>query len=289
MRPPTARDHGGQLVANWVEVFAGPIIRHYAETAWPETLLLDGTAFKVPDPVTGKQKLAFWVLAAYGYPAGARRGSLWALMASPQGAQADWLRLLSTLDGAPTVVIADDAGAAASGAKLRWGSRGELFITRCEWHLRDNALKLMKAHGLGAGSPQRALLGAAFTSPAGWQAFKDAAARYRHLAEWVARNDAVVTEQVACRHLRPAHHSLAAVEAVLAHASQRVERRVFLLRNEARTNLLLGLMRLDINGLADEQSYRSIIRRHLVACQGQPPPQLEIVDPRGQPSLRPRT
>jgi hypothetical protein len=287
-RRPTARDDGGQLVANWVEVFADQIIGHYAERAWPETLLLDGTAFRVPEPVTGKQKLAFWVLAAYGYPAGARRGSLWALMASPQGAQGDWLRLLSAFDGAPTMVIADDAGAAAAGARLRWAGQDQPAITRCEWHLRDNALKLMGAYGLGPGSALQALLGSAFTSPAGWQAFKDKAAPYRHLAAWVARNNGVVTTQVARRHLLPAHHSLAAVEATLAHVGQRIERRVPLLRNEARTNLLLGLMRLDVNGLADERSYRSIIRRHLDAHQGKPAPQLEILDPRGLPSLRPR-
>jgi hypothetical protein len=146
----------------------------------------------------------------------------------------------------------------------------------------------MVAHGLGAASAPRKLLASAFTSPAGWQAFKDAATPYRHLNAWAERNDGVVSAQVACRHLLPAHHSLAAVEAVLAHVCQRIERRAYLLRNEPRTNLLLGLMRLDLNGLADERSYRSIIRRHLVACQGKPPPQLTIVDPRGLPSLRPR-
>ncbi len=249
-RPPTAQDDGGQLVANWVEVFAGSIIAHYAETAWPETLLLDATAFRVPDAATGRQKLAFWVLAAYGYPAGARRGSLWALMASPQGAQADWLRLLSAHDGAPAMVIADDAGAAAAGARLRWAGHEQPAITRCEWHLRDNALKLMVAHGLSADSTLHTLLGGAFTSPAGWHVFKDAASPYRNLAAWAARNDGVVTAQVARRDALPAHHSLAAVEAVLAHVGQRIERRAFLLRNEARTNLLLGLMRLDLNGLA---------------------------------------
>ena len=122
----------------------------------------------------------------------------------------------------------------------------------------------------------------------GIQAFKDAAAPYRHLAAWVARNDGAVTAQVARRHLLAAHHSLAAVEAVLTHVGQHIDRRVPLLRNEARTNLLLGLMRLDLNGLADERSYRSIIRRHLAACHGKPPPQLEIVDPKGLPSLRRR-
>ena len=287
-RPPTARDDGGQLVANWVEVFAGSIISHYAETAWPETLLLDATAFKVPDLATGKQKLAFWVLAAYGYPAGAPRGSLWALMASPQGAQADWLRLLSVLDGAPAMVITDDSGTAAAGARLRWAAEERPAITRCEWHLRDNALKLMVAHGLGAASAPRKLVASAFTSPARWQAFNHAATPHRNLAAWVARNDGVVTAQVARRQVLPAHHSLAAVEAALAHVGQRIERRAYLLRNEARTNLLLGLMRLDLNGPADERSYPSIIRRHLVACQGEPAPQLTIVDPRGFPSLRPR-
>jgi hypothetical protein len=38
---------------------------------------------------TGGTSLAFYVLAAYGYAAGERRGRTWALRAPPQGRQPD--------------------------------------------------------------------------------------------------------------------------------------------------------------------------------------------------------
>ena len=66
-----------------------------------------------------------------------------------------------------------------------------------------------------------------------------------------------------------------------------LDARRFYLRNEARTNLLVGLMRLHVNGVADERSYAAIIRRTLEASAGSTPPQLAITDPRDRPSLRP--
>jgi hypothetical protein len=61
-RTSTKADGGGQLVANWVEVFGPGILTEHTEHAWPETLLLDATDFKIPDRKTGRLKVA------KGYP-----------------------------------------------------------------------------------------------------------------------------------------------------------------------------------------------------------------------------
>jgi hypothetical protein len=60
---------GGQLVANWVEVFAPGILAARAEHTWRDTLLLDSTDFRFTDPKIGRLTVAFNVFAAYGYRA----------------------------------------------------------------------------------------------------------------------------------------------------------------------------------------------------------------------------
>jgi hypothetical protein len=86
MRARNRRDRcecGAQLVANWVEVL-GPVVgEEYAETSWPETVVLDSTWFTVTNRRTGSTTQAFAVLAVHGYPAGAKRGRSWALRATP--------------------------------------------------------------------------------------------------------------------------------------------------------------------------------------------------------------
>lgn len=67
-----------------------------------------------------------------------------------------------------------------------------------------------------------------------------------------------------------------------------LQARRFCFRNAARTNLLVGLMRLELNGQANERHYAEIIRDHLQARGAQPGRQLAITDTRGTYSLRPR-
>jgi hypothetical protein len=112
-------EQGGALVAEWLDLLAPVVLDAHAERAWPETLVLDNTWFMVENHRTHRQTLAFHVLGAYGYPAGARRGRVWALHASHQATQADWEAFLRTLDVSepPKLVITD--GNAAIGNAVR--------------------------------------------------------------------------------------------------------------------------------------------------------------------------
>jgi hypothetical protein len=287
-RAPTRADDGGQLVANWVEVFAPAILAVHAEEAWPDTLLLDSTDFKIRDPKTDRLVVAFNVLAAYGYPV-VGRGRLWAVTVSPTATKNDWLRLLSGIDGVgPRKVITDSAGATAAAVRLRWPDAPTPFFSRCEWHLRDNAAALMTTYQLaGDASPEMALLNKAFRSEAGWLAFREMASSYPNLDYWAATQHDQVGAQTRVREQLPAHYSVSAIEPPLSAIRAMLDARRFYLRNEARTNLLVGLMRLHVNGVADERSYAAIIRRTLEASAGSTPPQLAITDPRDRPSLRP--
>ncbi len=64
-RPLLEGSWGGNTVAEWVDNFAPVVLAEYAETAWPETLVLDSTRFMVTDTRTQATSLAFNVLGAY--------------------------------------------------------------------------------------------------------------------------------------------------------------------------------------------------------------------------------
>ena len=51
---------GAQLVANWTEVLSPVVAAQFAETEWPETVVLDATWFMVTNRRTGDTTQAFW-------------------------------------------------------------------------------------------------------------------------------------------------------------------------------------------------------------------------------------
>jgi hypothetical protein len=58
----------GQLVADWVEVFAPVVFEPHRPSAWPTagSLLVDDLPFSVRDPATGRFRIAFRVFCAAG-------------------------------------------------------------------------------------------------------------------------------------------------------------------------------------------------------------------------------
>lgn len=52
-RDPLPGSGSGQMVAEWVDVWAPSILAAYAETEWPETLVLDSTDFSWTTPALG--------------------------------------------------------------------------------------------------------------------------------------------------------------------------------------------------------------------------------------------
>ena len=62
----------GQLVADWVEVFAPVVFESQRPVAWPTagSLLLDDLPFSVRDPQSGRFRIAFRVSALLASEAG---------------------------------------------------------------------------------------------------------------------------------------------------------------------------------------------------------------------------
>lgn len=273
---------GAQLVANWVEVL-GPVVgAAHAESIWPETVVLDATWFMVTNTALGTTTRAFEVLGAYGYPADGA-GRTWALRASPQARQTDWVALLRSLPGEPRLVVCDDAAAIHNAVAKVWPNA---FVKLCEHHLRAGAIKAMRPYGITSfGHPAMALLNDAFRSPAGWSAFKKGV-KGIGIDRWIHSYDQAVKDQTKRRAKLPDHHSTGALDEVLAKVREFMEPRAFCYRNAERTNRMLELVRLRLNRADDPLAYAAAIRAHLDANGGRVARQGSIRDPRGQYSLR---
>ena len=171
----------GQLVADWVEVFAPVVFEPHRPSAWPTagSLLLDDLPFSVRDPATGRFRIAFRIFCAVGFEQG--RLKLWRVEAFPDASQANWEAFLRTLEEAPPRVVCDNHSG-LNGAVRAVFPNAELYL--CEWHLRHALERLMAK--IRTEQQHRAAIDAllprieaAFTGPSFWRPF----VRDAHAAE----------------------------------------------------------------------------------------------------------
>ena len=216
-----------QMVGNWVEVLAPIVTAPYAETAWPETIVCDGTEFWGTHPETGAKMLLFCVLAVFGYDAGATRGRLWALHATHHKNADAWGEVLNQLPGTPRLVVSDDDRAIKNAVEARWPQTtpqrnwssvaAEPFWLSCEHHLRANAIERAETYGhFDRNDPVISRLTSAFTSLPGWLALRRAISSDEvGLDEWWLGVDAQVRAQTIWRSRLPQHYANGAVERAL--------------------------------------------------------------------------
>lgn len=130
-------------------------------------------------------------------------------------------------------------------------------------------------------------LNTAFRDQDGWDTFtatitpKQAAA-----TKWVALVLERVEFQTSVRHLLPEHCTTAGAEAAAAQLRTMLEQRSFSLRNKDRTNRLLDLMRLHLNGRDDASHYHRALRSAAESSAGRGGRQGRNRDTRGAPTLR---
>ena len=287
----------GQLVGDWVEIFAPVVFEPHRRSAWPDegSLLLDDIPFPVRDPAGGRFRIAFKVFCAAGFEAG--RLKLWRLEAFASKSQADWERFLGRLGGAPPRVVCDNDRGLTSAVAARF-PQAEVYL--CEWHLRHALERLMEK--IHRSEPQhRAAIDAllprtqpAFTGLTFWRPFvRDAhAAGIPRLSDWLEGNGRIVAEQFARRGLRsqrPAEKPLSTspLDGLTEPIRAALHPRRYGLKNRERTNRLLLLMQLHANRVEDPLAYATDIRAWLEANGGRPrTPRRAVADPAGQPSLR---
>lgn len=287
----------GQLVADFVEVFAPIVFEPYRRWEWPtDTLVLDSSPFRVRDflpdgrPRAGG-KVAFNVFGALGYDERGR-GLLWRLQAFPTAAGDDWEAFLCALDGSPRRVVCD----AHDGIRVAVEQAfPDAEISLCEWHLREKLrLRLVRAGANTNADRVWRRHEAAPHSLHGWEQFCAAAWRHRpvlgEVRRWVERWDERVRAQLARRpsawqreHGRVVTN--AGLERKLAHVEEWLEPRRNALRNRERLNRLLMLMQLHLNDEANETRYAGHVRDWLEANGGRATERRLLIDPAGLPSL----
>ena len=259
---------GGQTVADWVDRFTPVLERHYGQDEWAETIVCDSTEFDWTNPRTGVTEQLFAILAVWGYPAGARDGSLWALRAVPSDTKGAWKELLATKSGSPALVIYD--GDLAIGSAVRESFRG-IPLHLCEHHFYVNGAKALAKDGEhGMGNRFRAPLNDAARSPRHWVAFRRAVAQAGlvHTVAWVAHWDAQLTAQTAWRKTIPAHYSTGALDPKITEVRQMLERRRWTFRNLTRMNHLLELIRLHLNRQDSPADWARVIKSELETVAG---------------------
>lgn len=286
----------GQLVGDWVEVFAPVVFDSQRPLAWPTagSLLLDDLPFSVRDPATGRFRIAFRVFCAAGFERG--RPKLWRVEAFPDASQANWEAFLRALEGAPPRVVCDNHHG-LNGAVRAAFPAAELYL--CEWHLRHAMERLMAK--IRKSDEHRAAIDAllprteaAFTGPAFWEPFvRDAhAADIPRLSDWLEGAGRVVEDQFRRRGLRSLRAadmplSTSPMDGLIGPIRDALHPRRYGLRNRERTNRLLLLMQLHANRQDDVLAFAKSIRAWLEANGGRPRiPRRAITDPGGAPSLR---
>lgn len=292
-------DHG-QLVADWVELFAPVVFEADQPAAWPAegSLLLDHQPFRVRALDASRKpipagRVAFDVFYAVGYRAGKPR--LWRTEAFPSAHPANWSAFLGSLPGEPKRIVCDAHGGVLRAIEERWPG-AELH--QCEWHLQHALERLLAKERRSNPSEEleelRARTEGALAGPSFWRSFVQAAraAENESLDRWMAVNGPTIEAQFARRRppsRRPADMPLttAALEQLTRPISAALYPRRYALKNRERLNRLLMLLQLHVNGDDDVRAYTKTIRAWLESNGGRPVGRRRaIADPAGSPSLR---
>lgn len=189
-----------------------------------------------------------------------------------------WVEFLRDLDITvpPRLVVTDGGPETRNAVRRVWPvlpgpSFPVPFVKRCEYHLRENALEAMTGDKIGGWKHwMRVRLDTAFRRSEGWEEFVEKCDGFLNLDTWLNGVQDDVELQVNVRHMLPAHHSTSGIDHHLGTVRDFLDARSFVLRNQDRTNVTLGLMRLHLNGVDVERQYR-VHLRDIVDDAGGPP------------------
>jgi hypothetical protein len=290
----------GQLVGDWVEVFAPVVFAPHARSAWPAegSLLLDHLPFRIRaldrsgKPIPGG-RVAFDVFCAVGYCAGTPK--LWRVEAFASAHPANWSAFLGSLPGVPRRIVCDAHTGMLQAIEERWP---RVELQQCEWHLQHALERLLnkelRSNPTDVLQDLRDRTEGALVGPSFWRQFVRVAqeAENERLDRWIAVNGPVIESQFARRgpaSQRPPDMPLttAALEQITRPITTALHPRRYALKNRERLNRLLMLLQLHINGQDDVQAYAKAIRVQLEENAGRPLHRRRaIADPAGAPSLR---
>jgi hypothetical protein len=239
----------GQLVADWVELFAPIVSAPHHPAAWPAegSLLLDHLPFRVrAEDASGRGipagTVVFDVFCAAGYRAG--RPRLWHAAAFPNAHPSNWNVFLGALAGEPARVVCDAHRGMLQAIRARWPA-AELH--QCEWHLQHALERLLGKELRRTPSAELTDLQnhaeGALAGPNFWRPFVRRArlAENDSLDRWIAVNGPTIEAQFARRpppSKRPAEMPLttAALEQLTRPIAAALHPRRYALKNRERLN-----------------------------------------------------
>src|SRR5680860_606644 len=290
----------GQLVADWVELFAPVVFAPHRPTSWPAhgSLLLDHIPFRIRAQDEGGRGIpggtvAFDVFCAVGYRTGKPR--LWHAEAFSTAHHANWSAFLASLQGEPPRVVCDGHRGMMQAIEQRWPG---VELHQCEWHLQHALRRLLRKELRKDDDPELKDLyeraEGALAGPSFWGPFTAVAGEVGNesLERWIAVNGPTIEAQFARRpppSKRPAEMPLttSALDQLTRPIAAALYPRRYALKNRERLNRLLLLMVLHINGDDDVQAFSKTIRAWLERNDGRPTGRRRsIADPVGSPSLR---
>ena len=304
-RPVPARQRGkkwydpnrhGQLIADWVEVFAPVIWDAYAAGAlasWPARLVLDERGFRGPARTANQRGEAlFSVLGAVGYPRAGARPLVWRLAAVPDADAVAWQKFLAAVPGRPGLLVTDGGPAVLHAIAASWPGDPAPVLHRCEWHLRRALTQSLPERVRNdPAHPLTKALPGCLASTANWAAFEKTLRRRARAGglqatwAWAHRHRGLILAQAASRD-RSGPHSTGPLEDVFRHLDNILGDRAHTMTNKTRTDRLLMLIAAERNGWTSERDWADIIRRHLHHRAGLATHQRQVTDPATSPSLR---
>jgi hypothetical protein len=202
------------------------------------------------------------------------------------GDQASWSEFLRVLPGKPEWVVSDRDGAIATAVQEVWRTTTHYL---CEQHIAENGSEKAIADGiLPSDRSFWTIFEQAQYGVDEWLQLRNLATALglRSLLAWMIDIEPTMADQWAKRRqFYP--RSAGACEAVIRRVGTVLDGRQPFFRNADRLNLLLGLARLEIEGVASVNRYSTIIRGILAANDGRSSGGwFELRDPAGTSSMR---
>ena len=265
-----SREH--TLAARYLDLFGTAIDKALAPTRCPRILILDSKPLNLRaygaddfDPLWNRSERGGAVLIAVGGDDPGKRLMPWRIGLAPDETGRSWIDFLDEIDpggDGPDWVVADGAGAIATAVARRWPNA---TFYSCEFHLGRALKEAARSDGI---DPEHALHAATFRkalwSDRDWDALRALATSKsaRTLERWCRANDSLIRQQTAVRsHFYGFPRSNAAAERILDWIDRRFgRRRRYSLRNAARLQLVLALVRAFHAGQADLATFAAVIK-----------------------------
>ena len=264
------------LVADWVAVFAPVIDVAFPELSWPEVIAVDEVPFAARSE-RGASADRFAILGALGYP----NHRVIQLSAFPDRTSSSWYKFFASRQGLPSRVVCDGSPAIRAAVGMRWPQPMTPLIWISHHHLAQQIMGK-----LPIGAPLIELAKTAIRDLQSWEEFVASARNYPapNLHAWIDSNQDLVKRQLTAA-LPPM--STGGLEDKLNTVRGWFDDRRSSFSNRQRTDCLLMLMRIQLNGHANRHTYHRLLQSHARGNHGSPARQpREIRDQRGHPSLR---